>query len=269
MDVHRAARIASAGHGAQTLLSGVTRDLVGTDLPDGAVLTDLGEHWLKDLAQPEHLYQLNVEGLPQAFAPLKSLVTLPNNLPRHLNTFVGRREDVAEVRQLTTESPLVTLTGPGGVGQDATLPAGGGRGARHVRRRRLAGRARDAPRRQPRAAADRGRAGRRRGVGRRLRLDPCSATSARARLLLILDNCEHLIDACAQLADSLLRACPGLRILATSREPLGVAGERTVPGSLAVRCRRARARPTAAALAEFEAVRLFVERAQAADPRSP
>src|SRR6185503_19062787 len=94
MDVHRAARIAAAGHGGQVLLSGVTRDLVMTDLPAEAVLSDLGEHWLKDLAQPEHLYQLTIQGLPQAFPPLKSLVTLPNNLPRHLNSFVGRQSDV-------------------------------------------------------------------------------------------------------------------------------------------------------------------------------
>ena len=81
MDVHRAARIAAAGHGGQILLSQTTRDLVGNDLPPGSSLADLGQHWLKDLADPEHLYQLSVEGLPRAFAPLRSLTTLPNNLP--------------------------------------------------------------------------------------------------------------------------------------------------------------------------------------------
>ena len=117
MDVHRAARIASAGHGGQILLSQTTRDLVSSDLPPTAALIDLGQHWLKDLAEPEHLYQLSVEGLPRAFPPLRSLTTLPNNLPRNLSTFVGRQSDLTEVRQLISQAPLVTLTGPGGVGK--------------------------------------------------------------------------------------------------------------------------------------------------------
>src|SRR4051794_38523269 len=265
MDVHRAARIASAGHGAQTLMSGVTRDLVATDLPDGAVLADLGEHWLKDLAQPEHLYQLNVDGLPQAFAPLKSLVTLPNNLPRHLNTFVGRREDVAEVRQLTTESPLVTLTGPGGVGKTrlclqvaAEVLDNFADGAWLIELETLS----DASLVPQQIAV---------GLGLAEVADGDFSSSVLGHLrsreaLLILDNCEHIIDACAQLANNLLRACPGLRILATSREPLGVPGERLYPvRSLSVP--QGTRRPTAAALADSEAVGLFVERAQAADPQ--
>jgi predicted ATPase/class 3 adenylate cyclase/Tfp pilus assembly protein PilF len=265
MDVHRAARIASAGHGAQTLLSGVTRDLVATDLPEGAALADLGEHWLKDLAQPEHLYQLNVEGLPQAFAPLKSLVTLPNNLPRHLNTFVGRREDVAEVRQLTTESPLVTLTGPGGVGKTrlclqvaAEVLDSFADGAWLIELESLS----DASLVAQQVAV---------ALGISEAADGDVAASVLGHLrsreaLLILDNCEHVIDACAQLANSLLRACPGLRILTTSREPLGVPGERLYPvRSLSVP--HGNKRLTAATGAESEAVNLFVERAQAADPQ--
>src|SRR4051794_37637464 len=265
MDVHRAARIASAGHGAQTLLSGVTRDLVATDLPAGAVLVDLGEHWLKDLAQPEHLYQLNVEGLPQAFAPLKSLVTLPNNLPRHLNTFVGRREDVAEVRQLTTESPLVTLTGPGGVGKTrlclqvaAEVLDNFADGAWLIELETLS----DASLVPQQIAV---------GLGLAEVADGDFSSSVLGHLrsreaLLILDNCEHIIDACAQLANNLLRACPGLRILATSREPLGVPGERLYPvRSLSVP--HGTRRPSVAAVGESEAVNLFVERAQAADPK--
>src|SRR3954452_804570 len=265
MDVHRAARIASAGHGAQTLLSGVTRDLVAADLPKGCVLTDLGEHWLKDLAQAEHLYQLNVDGLPHAFPPLKSLVTLPNNLPRHLNTFVGRREDVAEVRQLTTESPLVTLTGPGGVGKTrlclqvaAEVLDNFSDGAWLVELESL----RDAslvP--QQNAVAL--------GIAEVADGDFTASVLGHLRsreALLILDNCEHVIDSCAQLANTLLRACPGLRILATSREPLGVPGERLYPvRSLSVP--QGTRRPSVAALADSEAVNLFVERAQAADPQ--
>src|SRR4051794_16040101 len=265
MDVHRAARIASAGHGAQTLLSGVTRDLVATDLPDRAVLMDLGEHWLKDLAQPEHLYQLNVEGLPVAFPPLKSLVTLPNNLPRHLNTFVGRREDVAEVRQLTIESPLVTLTGPGGVGKTrlclqvaAEVLDNFVDGAWLIELETL----RDGSLVPQQVAVAL-------GIGEVADGDFLAAVHGHLRsreALLILDNCEHLIDACAQLANGLLRACPGLRILTTSREALGVPGERLYPvRSLSVP--QASKRPTTATVAESEAVNLFCERAQAADPQ--
>ena len=117
MDVHRAARIAAAGHGGQILLSQTTRDLVGSELPADSALTDLGQHWLKDLAEPEHLYQLSAEGLPRAFPPLRSLTTLPNNLPRNMSTFVGRQSDLTEVKQIIAQAPLVTLTGPGGVGK--------------------------------------------------------------------------------------------------------------------------------------------------------
>ena len=264
MDVHRAARIAAAGHGSQILLSGVTHDLAVTELPTEMTLTDLGEHWLKDLAQSEHLYQLTVAGLPQAFPPLKSLVTLPNNLPRHLNSFIGRRSDVAAVRQLTTEAPLVTLTGPGGVGKTrlalqvaAELLDTFADGAWVVELETLT----DENLVAQQVAVD---------LGIPVASDADAQESVlvhlRTRqLLLVLDNCEHVIDACARLANALLRSCPGLRILATSREALGVPGERmyvvhslTLPGgSTAI---------SAAAATEFEAVDLFCERARAADP---
>lgn len=264
MDVHRAARIASAGHGGQTLLSQVTRDLVAADLPSDTQLTDLGEHWLKDLAQPEHLFQLTADGLPQAFPPLKSLVTLPNNLPRHLTTFVGRREDVAAVRQLTTEAPLVTLTGPGGVGKTrlclqvaAELLDNFADGAWLVELETIV---------DPNLVAQE--------VALALAIDHSSEADARDAVLghlrarealVILDNCEHLVDACAQLANALLRACPGLRILATSRESLGVPGERLYPvRSLSVPT--ATNRLTAQGAADSEAVNLFLERARAAEP---
>ena len=265
LDVHRAARIASAGHGAQTLLSGVTRDLVATELPAGATLSDLGEHWLKDLAQPEHLFQLTVDGLPQAFPPLKSLVTLPNNLPRHLNTFVGRREDVAEVRRLTTEAPLVTLTGPGGVGKTrlcvqvaAELLEDFADGAWLVELETLT---------DPGLVAQ--EVGVALGIAEASDADATSAVIGYLRsreALLILDNCEHLIEACAQFANSVLRSCPGLRVLTTSREALGVAGERLYPvRSLSIPATARRL--TVGTAAQSESVNLFVERAQAAEPR--
>ena len=263
IDVHRAARIASAGHGGQILLSQTAHDLTGGELPAESLITDLGEHWLKDLAQPEHLYQVSVEGLPRAFPPLKSLVTLPNNLPRYLSSFVGRQADVAEVRRLTTESPLVTLTGPGGVGKTrlclqvaADLLETFADGAWLVELETLTD-----PALVPQQVA--------------VVLGTAEASDADAResvlghlrsreLLLILDNCEHVIDACAQFANALLRACPGLRILATSREALGVAGERLYPvRSLSLPAAK---RATAAQAADSEAITLFAERAESADP---
>ena len=265
MDVHRAARIASSGHGGQVILSQTTRDLVAHELPVGASLSDLGEHWLKDLAQAEHLYQLNVEGLPQAFPPLKSLVTLPNNLPRHLSSFVGRRGDVAEVRQLTAEAPLVTLIGSGGVGKTrlciqvaAEMLDTFEDGAWLVELETLTDE--NLVPQQMAVAL---------GIAEGSDADAREALIGHLRsreALLILDNCEHVIEACARLANELLRVAPGLRILATSREALGVSGERTFavrPLSLPQTDRKL----TADALAEFEAVSLFLERARAADAR--
>ncbi len=117
MDVNRAARISSAGHGGQVLLSQSTYALIERDLPDGMRLRDLGEHRLKDLRRPIHLYQLVIAGLPADFPPLKSLNALPNNLPMQLTSFVGRQEEMEKVKQLLGKSRLVTLTGPGGAGK--------------------------------------------------------------------------------------------------------------------------------------------------------
>lgn len=119
MDVHHTARIMSAAHGGQTLLSQTTRDLVAQHLPVGTFLVDLGEHRLKDLQRPSHLYQLSLEGLPTDFPSLKTLDTHPNNLPIQPTPFIGREKEVAAVTQLLLrpDVQLVTLSGPGGVGK--------------------------------------------------------------------------------------------------------------------------------------------------------
>ena len=265
MDVHRAARIAAAGHGGQVLVSQTTRDLVADELGREVSLVDLGEHWLKDLTHPEHLFQLAAEGLPTAFPPLRSLVTLPNNLPRHLSSFIGRRADLDEARELLAEAPLLTLTGSGGVGKTrlavqlaAELLETFDDGAWMVELETLS---------EEQLLAQ--------TVAAALGISEASDGDFQQTLLhhlrprqalLILDNCEHIVESCARLANLLLRNCPGLRVLATSREALGVPGEKLYPVRSLSMPLPERLPPTAT-LTDFEAIRLFVERARAADPQ--
>src|SRR6185436_7857374 len=110
-------RIMSAGHGGQVLISGATRELVRDMLPKDAELLDLGEKRLKDLLHPEHLYQLNISGFPSTFPRLKTLDSFPNNLPAQLTTFIGREHEITEVKQELESHRLVTLTGSGGTGK--------------------------------------------------------------------------------------------------------------------------------------------------------
>ncbi|MGQ0548125.1 MAG: hypothetical protein ACT4PY_00420 [Armatimonadota bacterium] len=117
LDVHRAARICGAGHGGQILLSLTTRELIADEVPDGITFRDLGEHRLKDLARPHRLFQIVTGDLPSDFPPLTSRDLFPNNLPRQLTSFIGREEQIAEVKRLLSTTPLLTLTGVGGVGK--------------------------------------------------------------------------------------------------------------------------------------------------------
>src|SRR6184192_3238376 len=117
LDVHHAARVASAAHGGEVVVSETTRALVEEHLPDGQSLRDLGTHRLKDLARPERLYQLVIAGVPDQFPALRTLDSTPNNLPTQLTSFIGRDADVAEARRLLRGTRLLTLTGPGGIGK--------------------------------------------------------------------------------------------------------------------------------------------------------
>ncbi len=227
IDVHRASRISSAGHGGQILLSRTARDLAGRELPAGVSLRDLGEHRLKDIAEPQQLFQVSAAGLPESFPPLRTLDDRPTNLPRRLSSFVGREQQIAQGRKLFESAPLVTLTGPGGVGKTTLamqiaagmlddLPDG-------VWLAELGNVSEEGMVLSTVAAALRVTE----QPGRDLASTLVEAMRNR-RLALVMDNCEHVLGACADIAHSLI-ATTDVRILATSREPLSVDGERVLP----------------------------------------
>jgi predicted ATPase/class 3 adenylate cyclase len=226
LDVHRAARIAAVAYGGQVVLSEAAAVLVRDWLPDGAVLTDLGAHRLKDLGRPEELFQLSAGGLQGSFPPLRSLgnPVLQNNLPVQPARFVGRSRELAEVRALVEASPLVTLTGAGGCGKTrlglqvaAELLDGTGDGVWLAELAAVTDEEAVAP---VIAAA----------LGVSVQpghpaVDTLLDALVPQDVLIVVDNCEHLIGACAKIADVILRRCPRVHLLATSREPLGIGGE--------------------------------------------
>jgi predicted ATPase/class 3 adenylate cyclase len=259
LDIHRAARVAAVGHGGQILVSAVTAALLGDSMPAGASVRDLGVHRLKDLSRPEQIFQLEADGLATAFPPLRSLDNpkLRNNLPAQASSFIGRDAELGEVQALIASSRLVTLTGPGGAGKTrlglqlaAGLVDGSADGVWFADL---------APLQDPdlvsvtvaNVLGVRGEPG-------RPALDTLTDAVGRRRLLVLLDNCEHVIGACAKLADALLRNCPNIVLLATSREPLGIDGERVhrvpsmdTPGE----------NDAMEVIGASEAVQLFIERA--------
>ena len=267
--LNRVSRILSSAHGGQVLLSLPTQELVRDLLPMGVQLRPLGEHRLRDLARPEQLFQLVTSDLPAHFPPLRSLESVPNNLPVQLTSFIGREREMAEVKRLLASTHLLTLTGMGGTGKTrlslqvaADLFEQFSDGVWFVEFATIE----DASLVVETVAAA---LDLRQEPGR-----PLAATLASflrpKQLLLILDNCEHVVAACARLAESLLRACPQLRILASSREPLGIAGETAwplQPLSLPDHWREIVAGPDAIErLSKYEAVRLFIDRATIARP---
>jgi predicted ATPase/class 3 adenylate cyclase len=260
---NRIGRIHSAAHGGQILLSQETTALVARNLPEGVRLKDLGEHRLKGMQWLEHLYQVNAPGLTQEFPPLATTITHPNNLPLQLTSFIGRDKEIAAVEDLLSRNRLVTLTGSGGVGKTrlsiqvagemlAEFPAEFPHGVWYVELAPLAD-----PALVPQTIAL--TFGLREVAGQSF--EDVLATFLKPRkALIVLDNCEHLIEACACLTISLLRSCPDLKLLATSREAMGVAGEAAygVPSlSLPVLDEI-----SVETIQSSEAVRLFVTRAQ-------
>ena len=259
---NRAARVMTAAHGGQVVVSHATEEIVRDSLPEGVSLTDLGEHRLPDLARPERVFQVVAPGLRREFPPLRSLDAMPGNLPGQLTSFVGRAVEREAIADALLASRLVTVTGVGGVGKSRIAI----QVALDVLRRfpdgawlcELAA-ASDADELAQVVAATLGVVPRSGST-----LDDSVLDALRTReLVLVLDNCEHLLAAAGRLTDGLLRECPGVRILATSREALGVAGEQVWPLSSLELPPRASALDTVVA---SEAVQLFAERARAVQP---
>ena len=244
-------RVMSAAHGGQVLLSQTIHDLLGEHLPENTSLRDLGEHRLKDLRTPLHLYQLVAPGLVQDFPAISSLTTIPNNLPLQLTSFIGREKEIQDIKSMLKAARLVTLTGSGGTGKTrlaqeaaAEVLASFPQGVWLIELASLT----DPAQIMPAMAQTFGL----QSMPFIPQLTQVMDYLRDKKTLLILDNCEHLIEACARLADDLLHQCAGLKIIASSREPLGIGGEGvylTPP------------------LKETESTQLFVERARLANPQ--
>ena len=257
----RVQRIMSLAHGGQILLSQSTADLAREPLPAGVTLRDLGEHRLKSLPNPEQLWQLVAPDLAQVFPPLQSLNSIPNNLPIQLTSFVGREQEIADVRRLLATTRLLTLTGSGGTGKTrlslqvaAEVLGQFPDGVWFVELAPLAD-----PAFVPQSVASV------LGVQEQPGWPILATLSDHLRykhLLILLDNCEHLIEACAKFADTALHTSRETRILASSREALGIAGEATyhVPSLPSPNPREAL---PVTEIAKYTAVQLFVARAQA------
>ena len=262
--VNRCARLRSVAHGGQTLLSQTTYCLVNESLPDGLSLRDLGEHKLKDLKRPERIYQLITPGLPSDFPPLKTSRRSIKNLPLSLTSFIGREKEIEEVKLLLNDRRFLTISGPGGAGKtrlalqvaSASLEqyAAGGW---FIDLAPLS-----EPTLAPRYIMDA------LGIHEETSCTPDEALTyffQDKSALLILDNCEQILPGVAQLAQTLIDKTSSLKILATSRELLGVVGE-TVWSIPSLSTPRADEKLSIEKLMQYEAVRLFVERAIAVKP---
>jgi predicted ATPase/class 3 adenylate cyclase len=244
-------RIMSAAHGGQILLSQSTYELTRDVLAEESQFIDKGEHRLKSILRPIRLYQLNAPDLPSQFAPLNTLEYSPHNLPDQLTSFIGREKEIAEIKSLLHSARLVTLTGSGGTGKTRLSQEVGAQeltnfphGVWLIELAPLTDPAQIIP-----AMAQ--------VFGlQELPFRPLASLVMdylRGKtILLLLDNCEHLIEACARHADDVLHQCAGLKILASSREALGIAGERVYHTP---------------SLANTESTQLFVDRAQAANSK--
>lgn len=260
--VNRAARIMSVAHGGQVLLSSAVATLVAGRLPPDTTLLDLGSVRLRDLSRPERVFQVAHPRLRATFPALRSLEATPNNLPQQLTSFIGRQHEVATVCRLLRDTRHLTLVGGGGLGKTrlslqvaAQMLGDYPDGAWFIEL---------APVSDPRMVAQAVASvlGVKEEPGRPV-IAALAKFAAERRFLIVLDNCEHLTQACAEFAQAMLESGPGVRILASSREALNIAGERTYPlAPLVVPSPGAQVR--ADVIAPFAAVQLFADRAAAA-----
>ena len=229
--VIRCARIRAVGHGGQILLSDATRDLVVDHMPAGASLRDPGDHRLKDLGRPERVWQLVHAELPNGFPALSSIDRYRTNVPSQLSSFIGREQELVALDDLLDGHRLVSIVGAGGCGKTRlALHAAADRIDKHPRGVWFI---ELGPITNPDdiTYAVARVLGLREEYGRPL-LDTLTEQLHGHDALIVLDNCEHLLDGAAALVDALLHALPQLRVLETSREPLGVDGEATVASGL-------------------------------------
>jgi predicted ATPase/class 3 adenylate cyclase/DNA-binding CsgD family transcriptional regulator len=261
--VIRGARLRAIGAGGQILVSGATADLVGDRLPAGTTLADLGLHRLKDLGRPEQVFEVRHPRIPTVNVAPRSLDNLPNNLPAQLTSFVGRASELAALRTQLDSTRLLSITGAGGCGKtrlavqlaaDVLDRYPGGTWLAELAT------VSDPDRVAATVAAALGE--------RSLSGDLIEAITIRVggrATLIVLDNCEHLLDAAATVVDALLRRCESLTLIATSREPLGVPGETAwrVPSMPAPDPMQAQ---PVESLSQYDAVRLFLDRATKVRP---
>jgi predicted ATPase/class 3 adenylate cyclase len=258
-------RLMSVGHGGQILLSNATETLLRGQLPDNVNLRDMGEHHFKDVPNLTRVFQVDVPDLPSKFPPLHTLDAHPNNLPTQLTSFVGREKELADVKKLLHNAHmLTTLIGPGGTGKTRLSIQAAGElldrypdGVWFVELAPILD-----PLLVPRTAAS--------AIGlrdepQRPVIDMLCDYLREKKMLIILDNCEHLVDACAHIADRILHTAPETRILASSREALGIGGEVTyrVPSLGLPDLQHL---PSVESLSQYEAVKLFIDRARSAVP---
>jgi predicted ATPase/class 3 adenylate cyclase len=273
-------RIMSAGHGGQILLSQSVFDLVQERLPDHVQLIDMGERQLKDVFRLEHIYQVASPDIQSDFPPLKTLETFKHNLPQQLTSFIGREREIEEAKKLLTRTRILTFTGPGGTGKTRlSLQVAADQ---IVNFKDGAWLVELAPLADPTYIIS--------TIASIFKLREAQGTTLHdvlldylrgKQLLLILDNCEHLVESCAKLSDQFLHTCPNLKIIASSREALGIDGETvyrvpslSLPSTQGGVLREASSKGDAAedggmskSLMDYEATRLFVERATKAEPQ--
>ncbi len=264
LNLARVQRVMSVAYGGQILLANTSVELVRGELPPNVCLQDLGEHRLNSLLNPEHLWQVAAPGLQAEFPVLQSLNTIPNNLPVQLTSFIGREREIDEVKKLLETHRLVTLTGVGGTGKSrlalqvaADVLNQFDHGIWFVEL---------APISDPALIAQTviRLLGLTVSPGRES-LDVLKDYLSDKSLLLMLDNCEHLLDDSCRFADAILRAAARVKIMATSREALNLAGEQAyrVPSLSAPNVNNL---PPLDHLTQFEAIRLFIERATLVSP---